>query len=595
VRACASVAETPVIAAGAVVEPVVLVDHVAEPRLHVASVSKQGPLDQRKAILTTDSGADTDRLMAQWRDATVTVALPLRLVDDQLRWPVLVEGQISGVDSEVSAGEQKTILEVSDRWNQQLNRQIETTWWQIGDALLVDRIGDAEMRSDELRNRSESPWLVEGSEIYVLQIDGHSWTVQTAIDAISVLAGLDLSTQLIPRDIAIAPLLQPADLSKPVGRALEQVLTSYGLIVQRTLVREGHRLVEHRSVRPKDCGRSIHLAWADDDRALGQVIRTNTNTVAPLARPWIARAKGWQVESTFTLVPGWDPSLEGQSDATYSRADNAEFATYANVYRLWVLNEDGAFTAAPYNQGEAYDLSSLFGQEQVRPQPLVFADCLVLDDAGQKRGPIVEMSSDGGSQWTVYPGIAVIAEERAAVYLDDTTLPAAFLSAAKTGDARIRVTGSLQCPVPVQVMRWHGNPFLGTQEAEIRHVGDAFGFRRVDSGSTHYAQVISGAIQADEADETDALQAWLTARMRQASQGEVDGGIAHLSLAGIWPLLHIGDHLINTTGRDIDVRQRPEAVTGAAATIRSVTCRWARGPYRRLRRTPPVTELELQI
>ena len=172
-------------------------------------------------------------------------------------------------------------------------------------------------------------------------------------------------------------------------------------------------------------------------------------------------------------------------------------------------------------------------------------------------------------------------------------MPTGFLSAAKDGEARIRVTAALQCPTPVELLRWQGNPFLGTRQAEICDVANSFGFRRVHPDSIHYTSVCNGALQADEMDETDRMQTWLAATMRRTRQAQVPSGAIRLSLAGTWPMLRVGDRVVNTTNIHTDIRQRSEAVTDSRSTVRSITSRWTSGAYRRLRRTPPVTELEL--
>lgn len=166
-----------------------------------------------------------------------------------------------------------------------------------------------------------------------------------------------------------------------------------------------------------------------------------------------------------------------------------------------MLNEDGQFSGPPYSQGSAFDLGILSDQGYVQPQPLKLLPTLTLDGAGSRQRPVVEVSVDGGVSWLTYAGVFVVRDDRAAVYFDDVTLPGAFLTAAKQGLALVRVTASLQSPVPVQAVRWSGNPFVGLTSDRVLDVGDAFRFRRVLPGSINYNGVRSGNLSADEIDE----------------------------------------------------------------------------------------------
>jgi hypothetical protein len=253
------------------------------------------------------------------------------------------------------------------------------------------------------------------------------------------------------------------------------------------------------------------------------------------------------------------------------------------VYRLWVLNEDGRFSLPPFAAGPVFDVEGFFGVAPLPPQPLRFLPCLTLDDRGVRRPVRVEVSCDGGNNWTVYGGVVCVATDRAAVYLDDGTLPPSLIAAGGTGSARLRVTAVLPSPVAVQEQRWQGNPFAGALPPRPLFLGNVFRFARVAPTSLHYAGIAAGELHAIQRDDTQALRQWLVRRMRREELAAGGGaGRGTLTLAGTWPLLRVGDRVpapgVTPTPRgnavpDVSIGDRA-AGTERAAVIQAVSLRW---------------------
>ncbi len=93
-KACASLGGRMDAAATPATLPTVFVDGVAEPRLGVKSLKMESPLDLRNAILSAPQAIDDETLIEQWLHREVVAALPNRLVDDQVRWSVLLRGTL---------------------------------------------------------------------------------------------------------------------------------------------------------------------------------------------------------------------------------------------------------------------------------------------------------------------------------------------------------------------------------------------------------------------------------------------------------------------------------------------------------------------
>ena len=429
------------------VEPVVFIDGCLEPRLQPQYVTYRGPLDRRDGIVRSDWTVSPNVEM-RWQHGRAELALPQRLSDQQPRWVILAAGSLQRVDEHETAGQRDKRFYLREDWSQVLDQTPATIpWVSPTGALIAEPEGTFAL--GRAANRSTQRYSIAGQSAYVFQRAGQPWTVGSALETLSAIGGLGLSLHLLPPDVARASLNQTLKLDQPIGDLLNTVLEAHGLVIQRSLDYQAGRLRERRAVRPLQHGRAVSVRWPNDEQPLSDVMRINSQAPRAAAQPWIAQASPWLIESTFSLVAGWDPALAGESDSEYGRTTSSDFSRYANVYRQWVLNEDGAFTGEPYNRGDPFDLTSFFPNHSPHPQPLRFRACLTLADARQRLPPIVEISTDGGGTWQRYGGEALILQNRAGVYLNDATLPSAFLTAAKNGDARVRVTASLQSPQPV--------------------------------------------------------------------------------------------------------------------------------------------------
>lgn len=541
--------------------PAVLLDGVPETGLKVVRFEARHALDQRAAVI--DDTRREHRERASLHNASI--ALPLRLEDGTVRWQPLVN---AGVARRLERSADRTIYRLDDAWSMQLDRVMRSWWWLSAQDQPVQSDRPARMRIGAAANASTQACTVNGAACRVLQDKGQPWTVGSALAYLSASAALGLRLGQIPGRVVGLALSREIDLSKPVGDALEQVLAEGGLAIHRESAVDPHR-EEVRVVRVAGNGRSVTLPSR---------VRIDTSSQASLARMkgrsgaqhWVALAPGQLVEFTAELVGGWDPSLQDEADTTYEKSAGVSFTMVRDVFRLWALNEDGHFTNAPFERGPAFDLSTLFAQ-RIEPQRLTLESCLTIDASGQGLEPIVEVSVDAGGNWSRHTGALVLRSDRAAVYLDDTVLASGWIDAVRAGAARVRVTASLRCPVPVSVDRWTGNAFAGAAQDRVLQSGGAFEFSRVDDSSVHASAIRSGALQAVESDPTMAMQHWLDTKALIAaspeslsqSTGLPKSETASLKLSGALPWLRIGDRLVLPGERD-----------GAMVRVASFVCHW---------------------
>ncbi len=453
--------------AGPIRPPVVFIDGRPCPEATVSRLTARGPMDERQAMLTMP--ADLARTLA---GRTLTIAQPISQTGDRGRWLALFVGRIEQIEQ---ADTSPTLVTVTAR----------DAWALALDAPLAEPIEQA--------------------------------TFAAALAALDDRASLDLAAPGVP-DAATTHTWPARTTARAV---LGRLLTDHGLHVDRRLAWHAGHVSELRALRSDGRGRPLTFA-------AGQRARRG-----PEPRPirWTAVGRGAVVESTFDLLPGWPGEAQGLTDAEYGRSTSSDFDAVANVYRRWVLNEDGGLP------GPRYDATALFADGRATPAvPLRLGPALSTDPAGRSMGVVVDVSTDA-QHWSRYPGVVLVLADRAGVRFDDDALPPALLAAAKAGTLAVRVTATLRNPLPMTDVRWAGNPFAGPFEERRVDLADRFAHRRVDATSKYAASIAAGARGADQVDERGDLAAWL-ARHAVAAPDERR---AALELPRLMPGLRIGD------------------------------------------------------
>jgi hypothetical protein len=532
--------------AAPLVEPIVLVDGVPEPRLRVTALTRSAPLDMSEVVVEVESTLSMDRLAAA---CAVIVAQAHRLQDGQVRWRVLARGQgFHRTQTQTSVGKDQRQWMLRDAWSAVLERGLGRLWRMNRAGALAIEDGPAWLEPGVHGNRSALRAHIQGRSVFVLQTSGGPWTVGQALELVGAGIGVTPRFGLEASRVLTTPLAERIDLTRSVGQVLEQLLTPLGLTLRRRWERIGPHTRETLAVVGVRDGRRIKPLPASVRNPLSDLQRLQVHGRSAAAVAWTAQAKGWLVESTFVLVAGWSPLREGLPDAAYRRSGNTTFAQVADVYRRWSLNEHGRFSVEPFNRGPAFDLGGLFGGT-IAPQARRLEPMLTVDDGGRRREPFIEVSLDSGATWTAYDGSAQVLVDEASIYFDDATLPIDYFNAAKLGLARVRVTAGLRSPAPVEVTRWRGNAFAGAEPPQVLAAPKGFLFQKVDAASINFNQVRSGEWRALEADDRLKLDAWLMRQMttEQASvpMSALGNSLSRLSLqlAGDWSDIQPGDRI----------------------------------------------------
>lgn len=366
------------------------------------------------------------------------------------------------------------------------------------------------------------------------------WCLKSMIEVLNARFNLSLNLELLPIEL----LNKRVHLEMISGRLLKNFLQSLGehfqFYVQHERKWDGNRIIETRYLRPNEYSRPVKLNL-NTNRHCGSVQRLSgeVNEDRPVKVVGICESE--VVESTFELVRGWDTSLEGAADTQYAKSTSDDFESVRNVYRLWVLNEDRAFSSNPFMETSHFDAAGVFDEPvEAESYTTPFLDTLTKDESGASRGVIVEISLDEGETWQHYPGRMNILRERGGVYFDDSELPEDYMDACKTGEAVVRVTCSLQNPTPTKRFRAKGNPFMGPFRTHQYESGSIFKYRHVHAGSQFYERVMNGELDSDAIDQRDDCLEWLNeVAMRMASVNDS----LEIRYGGMSPGLRIGDQL----------------------------------------------------
>ncbi len=460
----------------------------------VRSLVMSGPLDTRTARIEVQD----DR----WRalvgsSQTVRILMPEQLSTGENHLVPLLEGRIDTSSSDMSDARHHHHIAAHCDWSHDLERPFE--------------IGTAGRTFGEI--------LEEIDQAFASGIE-------------RTLLSRELLGQVVASRVIAGTL----------GQVLSELATEHGLYVQREMQWSAGRYHEKRMWRQTEHGRPLVLRRTDLANPAGvlKAIAERYRSKRPTRH--IARVAGQVVESTFHLAAGWESVSEGKADSEYVRSTSTGFDSVRNTYRLWLLNEDGLIDS------ETFDLASLFGEDREIPaSPLRFLPPLTHDEHGRRLDVVVQVSLDSGNTWFGYAGQHIVLEDRAGVYLSDDALPSAFFDAAKVGNAQIRVTASLQSPLPFEQTRWVGNPFAGSFDTQPHGLGNRYAWRRVLPSSIYHDAVRNHQMAADECDDRVAMHDWLVRRSLEFV--ELSGTIK-VTCAQLMPGMRVGDRLMRLADRE---------------------------------------------
>lgn len=194
-------------------------------------------------------------------------------------------------------------------------------------------------------------------------------------------------------------------------------------------------------------GRTVELNCQSQGQKL-DISKTNIAQVVRKKMPavtnrYIVQGDYKVFEATFNLVKGWNPQIETTNYDLYSPNSNENFNDVRDVYRKWVLNETGDYTASPYNQGSAFDFSQIFQTDKYIRKARRFYPAISCSDDGGSVGYYLEMSYTNGSKWWPYMSSFKVLLDQCGIWLSVEQLDSDMWFAILKGVLKVRITASV--------------------------------------------------------------------------------------------------------------------------------------------------------
>jgi len=233
----------------------------------------------------------------------------------------------------------------------------------------------------------------------------------------------------------------------------------------------------------------------------------SSSKIVPVTNRYVGRGDYKIFEATFELVKGWDASLEEIKYDLYSPSTNPDFIEVKDVYRRWVLNEAGDYTAEPYNQGQAYDFSPVFGNHNYVKKHRRFWPALSCDKQGKSMGYFLEVTYDDGEHWLQYLGAFENRLDECGIWLSSDRLDIFTYVAAMKGVLRFRLTASVVSDERLSCEMADGpvNSVVPIID-RVFTLPRQFRYRKV-TGKSNFANTQRAVLgEADEADDSEALR-----------------------------------------------------------------------------------------
>ena len=226
----------------------------------------------------------------------------------------------------------------------------------------------------------------------------------------------------------------------------------------------------------------------------------------PITHKYIGHGDFKVAEATFDLIKAWDGSLEDINYDKFSSSTNSDFYQVKDVYRKWCLNEAGDYSSPPYNQGDAFNFSKIFGNVHYARRHRRFRSTLTRDKQGKSLGYFLQVSFDNGLHWWQYLHAFNILLDECGLWLSSDQLDVDTWVAALKGVLKFRITASVISDERLTCIISDG-PVNSTVPV-VEHIitlPRQFKYRKVSNKSI-FANLSDDALgRADEVDDTDAL------------------------------------------------------------------------------------------
>jgi hypothetical protein len=396
---------------------------------------------------------------------------------------------------------------------------------------------------------SPERYEVNGRSVRVFSTcdDAVRWSAADALAYLLAVHGAGIPVTAATATVEQAGEVDPGRLDvsgKPAAEAIAAVARRAGLILR--VGRGGNGLV----VQPRGQGATGEVRLAP---AGGTVSAAGSNLwqavldlgPRPARRGVLVLGDTKRYEATFELSPGWDPYVTPDTWSETVRSRSADWPGAADVLRRWVLNEDGAYSDAPWNL-PVHGFGDVCADDFTLVVARRLEACLSVDEQGRSLGVVVELSVDAGATWRPWSGPMRVADGRCDVVLGGDELPGDYFRAALAGEAKVRVTATVASDSRLTV-EIEGDAPAGRDVVAAEAMGR---WAKVSPQSVFAGA--EGPGRSREEDDTPVLEA--IARRHVETSSGVD---ATLTLPQVEPVWAVGDVVHEVAGRRLGLSGAP--------------------------------------
>jgi hypothetical protein len=442
-------------------------------------------------------------------------------------------GRIEGIDTklgpesesvEVTARDFSANLERISVYGRHLSEGDDTSLFLAGLETAFNPNGEA--------NASTEPIVVNGKSYTIFCAEpsqGKLWSYAEVIDHLlceyltigqlhtpNIEQLRMLTDNQLVRDLDVTGL----NLAEALHRCCERIGLSFKFIPRPAPTGPDQAIVFYKG----GTGRVVELNCQQVGEQLS-ISKTNISSLHskrnfwPVTHKYIGQGDFKVVEATFDLIKAWDGGFEDINYDKFSSSTNSDFYLVKDVYRKWCLNEAGDYSGAPYNQGDAFDFSKIFENNNFAHRRRRFWPTLTADKQGKSLGYFLQVSFDGGANWWQYLNAFNVLLDECGVWLSSDRLDVDTWVAALKGVLKFKITASvigderLTCTVadgPV-------NSTIPVVE-HIITLPRQFKYRKVSDESIFAGSDSDALGTADQADDTYALYEYV--RHRAATRSE---------------------------------------------------------------------------
>jgi len=439
----------------------------------------------------------------------------------------LFKGQIEGIETRTGPNGERMEIVAKD-FNANLKRV--TVYGQRvgnsdGSSLFLAGV-DTAFNPDGIANANPVPAEVNGNSYRAFCAEpsqGKLWSYAEVIDYLlcEYLPGGQLQTPGIEQLRALTENQTARDLDvtglnliEALHRCCERIGLSFKFVPRAVPTGPGQAIVFYKS----GTGRAVEL---NCQRAGEQFSTHKTNIAAlssrrnfwPVTHKYIGQGDFKIYEATFELVRAWDPADEDTDYDKFSPSTNPDFHQVKDVYRKWCLNEAGDYSGAPYNEGDAFDFSKIFGSGNFACRRRRFRPALTTDKQGKSLGYFLQVSFDNGLHWWQYLYAFNNLLNECGVWLSSDRLDANTWIAALKGVLKFRITASVISDERLNCVVADGP--VGSTAPVVEHIitlPRQFKYRKV-SGQSIFANTGDDTLGVpDDVDDSAALYEFVRKR-----------------------------------------------------------------------------------